>query len=272
MRTRTKAALAATVLLPAGILAGATPAVAQSGEATVSVFHGVPGLVVDVYANGQELLPNFEPGTLTDPLSLPAGTYDIQVFPDGQAPGSGSPAIEATGVQVPAGANATITANLTECGQPALNVFVNDTANVPAGQARLTVRHVASAPAVDIRAGGTAIVSNLTNPNQATTEVPAGAVSADVVLAGTDTVAIGPADLDLREGTNTIVYAWGSAADNNLALQVQTITGLHSAPGGVPAGDGSAQEGGLPAWAVGLLAVAAVGAGVSGLRLARSRG
>ena len=26
------------------------------------------------------------------------------------------------------------------------------------------------------------------------------------------TVAIGPADVNLKEGTNTIVYAWGSAA------------------------------------------------------------
>ena len=59
--------------------------------------------------------------------------------------------------------------------------------------------------------------------------MPAGTVSADVVLAGTDTVAIGPADLDLAEGTNTIVYAWGSA-DAGYQLAVQTISGAHSAP------------------------------------------
>ncbi len=58
------------------------------------------------------------------------------------------------------------------------------------------------------------------------------------MLAGTDTVAIGPADVDLKEGTNTIVYAWGSATDKNLALATQVLTGMHSAPGGVPAGAG----------------------------------
>jgi len=61
---------------------------------------------------------------------------------------------------------------------------------------------------------------------------------ADVVLAGTSTVAIGPVDLPLKEGANTIVYAWGSAADKNLKLAVQTISGMDSAPGGVNAGTG----------------------------------
>jgi hypothetical protein len=51
-------------------------------------------------------------------------------------------------------------------------------------------------------------------------------------------VVLGPADLKLKEGTNTIVYAWGSAADKNLALATQVLTGMHSAPGGVPAGGG----------------------------------
>ena len=66
----------------------------------------MPGLTVDVYANGEELLPDFEPGTLTDPLRLPAGSYDLQVFADGDGP-DGEPAVEANGVEVPAGANAT---------------------------------------------------------------------------------------------------------------------------------------------------------------------
>ena len=98
--------------------------------------------------------------------------------------------------------------------------------------------HATHNPAVDVRANGTAAFKNLTNPNEAKADLPAGTISADVVLAGTDTVAIGPADLDLKEGTNTIVYAWGSAADKNLKLAVQTLSGMHSAPGGVPAGAG----------------------------------
>jgi len=47
---------------------------------------------------------------------------------------------------------------------------------------------------------------------------------------------IGPADLNLPEGTSTIVYAWGSLEAGNLALATQTIEGLHSSPGAVPGG------------------------------------
>lgn len=199
----------------------AAPAAASDSQATVSVFHAVPGLKVDVYANGKELLPDFEPGTLTDPLKLDAGSYDIKVFKDGEGPG-GTPAIEKK-VDVPAGADATLVAHLTADGEPALNAFVNDVSKVPAGKARLTVRHVAAAPAVDVRAGGAPVFTGLKNPQEVKGEVDAGVVKADVTLAGTDTVAIGPADLDLAEGTNTVVYAWGSAGDKNLALKTQTF-------------------------------------------------
>jgi hypothetical protein len=80
-------------------------------------------------------------------------------------------------------------------------------------------------------------------PDEDSADIPAGAVSAEVVLAGTDKVAIGPADLDLAEGFHTIVYAWGSAEDGNLTLSVQTISGMHSAPSGVPGGTGGQAAG-----------------------------
>ncbi|MEW1905242.1 DUF4397 domain-containing protein [Streptomyces sp. NPDC086147] len=253
------AALTAAVAVALSVTAGA-PAFANSqaeGEqATVSVLHAVPGLTVDVFAGDKELLPDFKPGTLTDPLKLDAGSYDIKVFKDGEGP-KGTPAIEKT-VEVPAGANATLVAHLTADGKPALDAFVNDTSKVPAGKARLTVRHVAAAPAVDVRAGGTAVFKGLENPKEATAEVAAGTVNADVVLAGTDTVAIGPAELDLAEGSNTIVYAWGSATDKNLALKTQTITGMHSAPGGVPAGETGQAAGANNNAALGTLAAGAV--------------
>lgn len=220
---------------------GGAPAMADDHESTVSVLHAVPGLTVDVFIDGEEAIADFEPGTLTDPMMLAAGSYDIQVFADGGTPDTADAAIEALGLEVPGGANLTLVAHLTEGGDPTLSAFANDTDPVEAGQARLTVRHLAAAPSVDVRAGGTAIVEALTNPNEASLETAAGAVSADVVLAGTDTVAIGPADLELAEGANTIVTAWGSAEDGNLALAVQVVE-AHSAPSGVPSGLGGVEE------------------------------
>ncbi|WP_406171636.1 DUF4397 domain-containing protein [Streptomyces canus] len=243
MTTRTPLVLAASAgacALALGVSAPvmAAPAAGSDDPAMVSVFHGVPGLTVDVYANGNELLSDFEPGTVTDPQSLDAGTYDIQVFEAGQSP-DGTPAIERE-IKVPAGANATIAAHLSADGKPQLTAFVNDVSQVAAGKARLTVRHVAAAPAVDVRAGGQPVFKGLQNPKQDTAVVDAGTVSADVVLAGTDTVAIGPADLNLKEGTSNIVYAWGSATDKNLNLATQTLSGMESAPNAVHAGGSGA--------------------------------
>lgn len=229
-----------TAVLAGGLAAAffAAPAAADDHESAVSVLHGVPGLTVDVYVNGEETIPDFEPGTLTDPLMLAAGSYDIEIYADGDTPDSAEPALSAEGLEVPGGANLTLAAHLGEDGTPMLSAFVNDISQTAAGEARLTVRHAAAAPAVDVRAGGTPVIEGLTNPNEQVLDLPAGMVSADVVLGGTEDVVLGPADVDLVEGTNTIVYAWGSAADGNLALAVQTIDGLHSAPEGVPSGQG----------------------------------
>ncbi len=272
-RTPTAIGLVSAVALL--ITTPASTAVAAD-DATVSVLHAVPGLTVDVYANGEELLPDFEPGTLTDPLQLPAGSYDLQVFADGDSPGDGEPAIEANGVDVPAGANATVVAHLDGKGNPKLSLFANDTSSTAPGDARLTVRHTAAAPAVDVRADGSVLFDGLRNPNEATGDVAAGTYAADVVLAGTEDVVIGPADVDLAEGTNTIVYAWGSAQDGNLQLAVQTVDGMHSAPDGVPGGEAglAAESTGLPLWALALAAVSALGLALAAPRMtgARARG
>ena len=270
--TRTSLRAAGVVGTAGALVLLATPAMADNHTATVSVLHAVPDLPVDVYANGERLIDDFQPGTLTDPLQLPAGSYDLAIFPADAADGSGTPLLSANGVAVPAGANATVVAHLKEDGSPVLTPFVNDTSPVAAGQARVTVRHTAAAPAVDVRAGGTPVVSGLTNPNEQSLTVPAGTVSADVVLAGTSTVAIGPADLSLAEGTSTIVYAWGSEAAG-FELAVQTISGSHSAPSGVPGGTaGLVDDASLPMPLMALSVAGLVAAGAGALRLARSRG
>ena len=268
MRSLRTFAVAGAVAVGLG-LALAAPSQA-AGTSEVSVLHGVPGLTVDVYANGNKLLNNFKPGSLTDPVALPQGTYDLKVFAAGKGP-SGTPAIEAKGVKVPSGANITVVAHLDADGKPILTPYVNDTSTLSPGKARLTVRHDAAAPAVDVRAGGTPVFKGLTNPNEAKADVPAGTVKADVVLAGTSTVAIGPADLNLKEGTNTIVYAWGSATDKNLKVAVQTISGLHGNPGGVPSGTGGLVDDSLPLPLLALTLFAAGGALVAGRRVAIAR-
>jgi hypothetical protein len=230
---------------------------------------------VNVFVNGKLTLPNFTPGTVAGPLALPAGSYQVKVFPAANTAGTGTPVLQATAT-VSSGQNVSLVAHLDAAGKPALTPYVNDTAKIDAGKARLVVRHTAAAPAVDVRAAGTPVVRGLTNPQSRELAVPAGTVKADVVLAGTSTVAIGPADLGLTEGADTIVYAIGSASAKNLGLVVQKITGLHSAPGGIPAGTGGLADTGTPGWvpvaaALGLLVALAGGAGLVRTRAVAGR-
>ncbi|MCA1780703.1 MAG: DUF4397 domain-containing protein [Dermatophilaceae bacterium] len=248
----------AALALAGGLtLAFAAPALADGHEATVFVLHAVPDATVDVYVNGDLTLDDFTPGTLTDGLKLPAGDYDLKVVAGDAENVDADAIIEANGVTVPGGANITVVAHLDATGTPILTPFVNDNSATAAGEARITVRHTAAAPAVDVRANGEVAFPGLENPNEASADLAAGTIKADVVLAGTDTVAIGPADVNLAEGTHTIVYAWGSAEGENLALAVQSFDGLHSSPDSVPSGTGG-QSGTMNAGS--LAALAALGA------------
>ena len=111
------------------------------------------------------------------------------------------------------------------------------------------------------------MLAGVTNPKEGVLNIPAGSVSADVVLAGTDTVVIGPATLDLAEGSATFVHAVGSAGDGTLTVVSFTIPGLHSAPGGVPAGTGPADSPVPTILLVVLLTIGAAAVVVGGRRL-----
>jgi len=268
---RRATAVGTAALLTFGGLAALTAGPALAATSQVSVVHGIPGQDVDVYVNGKKTLPDFKPGTVAGPLKLEEGSYDIALTKPGED--IGKALLKVDDAEIPAGANISLVAHLTADGKPALTPFANNVKKIAAGQARLIVRHTAAAPAVDVRAGGKPVFSDLTNPKEAEADLPAGTVSADVVLAGTDDVAVGPADLDLKEGTATIVYAVGSAEDKSLDLVTQTISGLHSAPGGVPSGSGGLADRGLslPWYAVGFAGLLLLVAGAWRLMPARNR-
>ena len=257
MRVKLVALLGAAAVVWAGL---AAPAYAADGV-KLSVLHGVPGLTVDVYVNGERTINDFKPGTLAGPLSLDAGTYEVAITAS-DADDDSDPAIGPVDLKLEAGGNYTAVAHLNADGDPtATLLFTNDTTKTEAGQGRLTVRHTAAAPAVDVLAGGKAVISDLSNPDEKVLDLDAGTVEASVAAAGTTDPVIGPADVTVAEGKNTIVYAWGSLEDDNLKLAVQTISGLHSPPHGVNAG-----EAGLAAdrsWSAYLLLVLLLGGGVA---------
>lgn len=253
------AILLATAALP--MAASAAPSV--PGSALLSVVHGVPGTTVDVWVDGALTLDDFAPGTVAGPLTLPPKTYSVAITASDATSATDSPIIGPADLPLEADKNYSAVAHFAADGEPTATLFTNDISKTAAGEGRLTVRHTAAAPAVDVVAGGAAVVSNLVNPNEAIVNLGATTVSASVTATGTTTPAlIGPADVPIVEGQNTIVYAYGSAEDSTLALAVQTITELHTPPTGVPAGqtgEAAALEAASNSW---------VGFGVLGLLLA----
>ncbi|MCJ2193846.1 DUF4397 domain-containing protein [Kaistella montana] len=203
--------------------------------AELSVLHGVPGLTVDIYVDGELTLDDFEPGELAGPLELPAGDYEVAITA-ADAEDDSDPVLGPVDLTLAGGGDYTAAAHLDAQGNPTVTAFENDTTPVAAGEGRLTVRHIAAAPAVDVWADGAVAVPGLANPDEAALELPAATLEAAVSVAGATDPVIGPADVEVAEGVNTVVYAWGSATDETLALATQTVEGLQSAPEDVHAG------------------------------------
>ena len=236
MKSRLAAGGAAGAVLIAA-LAVPMSAAAAEGDAQLSVLHGIPGVTVDVWVNGDLTLDDFAPGTLTDPLMLAPATYSVAITAANATSATDQVILGPIDLPLATNGNYTAVAHLDAAGEPAAGFFTNDISATAAGEGRLTVRHVAAAPAVDILAGDAPVIEGLENPNEEILNLPAGIVPASVVAAGTTEPALlGPADVDVAEGVNTIVYAYGSLEDDTLALAIQTIDGLHTPPAGIPAG------------------------------------
>jgi hypothetical protein len=216
--------VAVLALLTAAGLLAASPAGAVGGTTNTTVVHGIPGLTVDVYVDGSLALDDFAPGTVAGPLTLPAGSHAVAITAADAADDS-SPVLAADVVLV-AGADMSIVAHLTAAGDPTVSVFTNDTSDLAAGDGRITVRHLAAAPAVDVLAGGSVAFAGLQNGDSAAADLPAGTLPVSLNAAGTSTQAFpasGTVDVALPAGVNLVVYAIGDLGAMTFDLVTQTI-------------------------------------------------
>lgn len=208
-----------------GVLAAALgqgPASA-SGEAVLNVVHGVPGLTVDVCLDGGRAIEGFAPGETVLDVPVPAGSHDVAIV----APGAPcSDAILSATVDLAAGRDYTAVAHLLEDGGPTLSLFRNNVRPVASGHARLTVRHVAAAPEVDLFANGVRVLEDVANGDSATLRVPSGIYAAWASLAGGWRPVIGPEVLRLREGFAYQVYAWGDGGSGYRFAVVKKVVGV----------------------------------------------
>ena len=194
---------------------------AQAAKGEVTVLHGIPGLPadVDVFANNSKLF-SFGFGEQRGPLSLDPGNYFLEVKLNG------TPVLSANAT-VAAGKSYSVIANLNEMGKPAINLYENKIDTLAANQSRLTVRHTAAAPAVDVRLfklnQEIAKIPALANPKEFTADVPSASYFALIYPAGSPNPVFGPVPLNLQDGISYTVYAVGDLTGNSFTLLVQTI-------------------------------------------------
>jgi hypothetical protein len=184
---------------------------ASAADASLNVVHGIPGVDVEVCVNGAVAIPDFNPGEVVTGVALPAGSYDVKIVAAGDACDDAA-ILEATGIELASDKNYTAIAYLMEDGSPTLGLFTNNVKPLPKGTARLTVRHTAAAPAVDVWANGSVLLEDVPNGASATLKVPTGVYAAWVSLPNDFAPVIGPDVLKLTKGTAYQVYAWGSSS------------------------------------------------------------
>jgi hypothetical protein len=268
--TRLLSMSALTAAVAAGGVLTAGAAGAQSGDGTLTVIHGVPGVTVDVCADGKAAISGFTFMSQKS-LSLPAATYTLGIVKAGQACSSANYLASASAT-LSSGENASVIAYLNSSGKPALGLYENSLSPVPAGDGRLVLSHNADAPAVKVAAGGTTLASNLSPGAQAAVTVPAktySGVSVDVASSGA--AALSGASVPVTADADTIVYVVGSSSAKYSAI-VQTVS-LSGMPGMVVTGNSpAATHHGLPTGLfAALLALAAAGAAFSVRRLRAPR-
>jgi hypothetical protein len=194
-----------------GILAGtalvaavAMPVAADGHEAMVRVVHASPDAPnVDVWVDGETVLTDVPFTAVSDYLTLPAGTYNIQVT----ATGDTAPVIEAD-LEFAGGTKTTIAAYGLLADISAA-VFTDDGATAD-GQAKLRAIHLSpSAPAsVDIAVqGGDVVVPGLAYPEASGyLTLDAGDYPLEIRAAG-DTAAALQFDVTLEANTNYTAFA-----------------------------------------------------------------
>lgn len=222
----------------AALLAAAAVPAATAGplDAKLTIIHGINGtdlglglpeaLPVDVCtAEGATPLASNVPfRTVSDPLSLPAGQYNVEIrLADGSCKGA---LAVATTVSLAVLENATAVAHLTEYGTPTITKFVNDVRSLSPGQTRLYARHAAAFGDVNVYLRSdrkVAALKRIENAEQEGANLRAGDWYVVISPAASWFKPVFEKKLTLEDGQAYFAYAVGSPALGTFEVLLQAI-------------------------------------------------
>jgi hypothetical protein len=183
---------------------------AQQMNSYIRVFHASPNApAVDVYANGNLLVKDLSYKEVSQYLPVPAGTYNIKVYPSGNMM---NPVIS-TNVSIPENSVFNVAAIGT---LPNISLYPIPEPLMGEKFGRPCVRFVhlsPNAPAVDIRlADGTMVFNNVSYKGITDYAcVPAGTYNLKVNIAGTGNTVLTVPNVRLDSNTYYTIYAVGLA-------------------------------------------------------------
>jgi len=198
--------------------------------ARVSVLHGINGrdlglgesLPVDVSLNGQCALPGFTFRTITAPLAIPAGRYDIVVRLAAATPCTGTAVITANGVSFDANGFYSVIAHLSANGAPTASVFADRLAG-DASVATVAARHTAAFGAVDVLVNGGVAFAGVTNGAQGRAAVPPGTIQLAIAPAGSGTPVLSASPSVVAGRVVNAFYAIGTPANGTFEVLAQAV-------------------------------------------------
>lgn len=193
-----------------------------SGQAAaeLTLVHALTGATVDVSVNGTVVIDDFLPGSLANISSFAGETLTNFTVTDS----SGTVLIgPIASLDMPATGNWSVVAHFAADGSALVSSFENNTSATTSNTARVTVRHVAAAPAVDLVVGSDRPITGAVNGDSDQLELPVGQLTgAQLALTGGAAIATIPTSA-LAAETNTIIYAAGSVEDDTINFIVQVI-------------------------------------------------
>jgi hypothetical protein len=185
-----------------------------------------PQFPVDVLLNDEICYGHgLQYGSITGPLSLPPGTYDVKLsMANSMAPCTNTPLIDKT-LTLAGGRNISAVATLGGDGTPTLATFANNFSSVAVNTGRLLFAEAADSPAVQLileNSSTKKLYTYVVNPGKLLdVSLPAGDYTLEVNQ-GTTTL-VPSTGVTLFSQSATLLYAIGEAGNDTVTLAIKTV-------------------------------------------------
>ena len=256
------AALVSGASAQATTRAAARPTAATT-TASVTLVHGVRGLLADVVVDGKTALKGFAYERASAPMQLPPGVHRVEVYPAGQAHTN---ALLDVKLSVKAGQILTAAVGFDAAGGPKVYVFDDRLSAAARSTSSVVVRNVSQGTAPQVLVDGRSVSSGLAAGGQVLRSVKPGQHTVGLKVGGSWLLTNQP--VRATAGRAMVVYIVGLQSAKSVALVADSVTPTTAADavnsGGLPPMQSSTL---LPTW----LSLATLGVGLMTLALYAGR-